>query len=87
MRETRVVTGDIIGKSSQIVMLGAHMDTHYVGDGAVDKGEYVIAGRVLEVEAQAVGVQKQVQRRHKRIPYCPVSGCENVAIWATAPHR
>ena len=49
-RETRVVTGDIIGESSQIVMLGAHMDTHYVGDGAVDNT--VGTAEVIEMARQ-----------------------------------
>lgn len=49
-RETYVTTGDIIGKSSQIVMLGAHMDTHYVGDGAVDNT--VGTAEVIEMARQ-----------------------------------
>ena len=62
MRETRVVTGDIIGKSSQIVMLGAHMDTHYVGDGAVDNT--VGTAEVIEMArqfAQAGGLEYTVR--------------------------
>ena len=52
LRETRVVTGDIVGKSSQIVMLGAHMDTHYVGDGAVDNT--VGTAEIIEMARQFV---------------------------------
>ena len=52
-RDVMVVTGDVPGASPEVVMLGAHMDTHYVGSGAVDNT--VGTAIVIELARQLAG--------------------------------
>jgi len=49
-RNVLVVTGDVKGATDDVIMLGAHMDTHYVGPGAIDNGVGTVT--VLEVARQ-----------------------------------
>ena len=61
-RPVLVVTGDVQGSSDDVIMLGAHMDTHYVGPGAIDNG----VGTVTVIElarqlANASGLKKTLR--------------------------
>lgn len=54
VRPVLVVTGDIQGSSDDIIMLGAHMDTHYLGPGAIDNG--VGTATIIELSRQLANV-------------------------------
>ena len=49
-RPVLVVTGDNKGSGDDVIMLGAHMDTHYLGPGAIDNGVGTVT--VLELARQ-----------------------------------
>jgi len=61
-RDVLVVTGDVEGSSDDIIMLGAHMDTHYVGPGAIDNGVGTVT--VIELARQlgnTTGLKKTIR--------------------------
>jgi len=52
-REVLVVTGDVAGASPDVVLVGAHMDSHYVSAGAIDNA--VGTATVIELARQLAG--------------------------------
>ena len=52
-REVLVVTGDVAGASPDVVLIGAHMDCHYVSAGAIDNA--VGTATVIELARQLAG--------------------------------